>query len=181
MQRCIIVQQLIAVIIVPIGCAITHKQPSTSIQCLTSTYSEKVRCQIEQLSCRSTNPPTMHHQCTEKGGDPEAIRESQRRRFADVSLVDKVVDLDRQWRDGTRTHTDSPLDDYTATHPARFAFDRLGKQFNAINKQISELRRVVELLHIHNKVHTTHIPTGKAGHRSTAGGVQVGQSPAQRS
>ncbi len=36
----------------------------------------------------------------EKGGDPEAIRESQRRRFADVGLVDKVLELDAEWRTG---------------------------------------------------------------------------------
>lgn len=37
---------------------------------------------------------------SEKGGDPEIIRESQRRRYADVSLVDKVIELDKQWREG---------------------------------------------------------------------------------
>ena len=36
----------------------------------------------------------------EKGGDPEIIRESQRRRFGDVSLVDKILALDAEWRDG---------------------------------------------------------------------------------
>lgn len=35
---------------------------------------------------------------TEKGGDPEIVRESQRRRFKDVALVDKVIELDEQWR-----------------------------------------------------------------------------------
>lgn len=34
----------------------------------------------------------------EKGGDPERVRESQRRRYADVSLVDKVVEFDKKWR-----------------------------------------------------------------------------------
>lgn len=34
----------------------------------------------------------------EKGGDPERIRESQRRRYADVTLVDKVVEFDKKWR-----------------------------------------------------------------------------------
>ena len=38
--------------------------------------------------------------CAEKGADPELIRESQRRRFADVSLVDKVLELDVKWREG---------------------------------------------------------------------------------
>lgn len=34
----------------------------------------------------------------EKGHDPERIRESQRRRFARVEIVDEVIDLDRKWR-----------------------------------------------------------------------------------
>jgi len=33
-----------------------------------------------------------------KGGNPEIVRESQRRRYADVSLVDKVIELDEAWR-----------------------------------------------------------------------------------
>ena len=36
----------------------------------------------------------------ERGGDPEVVRESQRRRFADVGLVDRVLALDAEWRDG---------------------------------------------------------------------------------
>lgn len=40
----------------------------------------------------------------EKGGNPELIRESQRRRYADVSLVDKVIELDNEWRNG-KGHT----------------------------------------------------------------------------
>ena len=43
----------------------------------------------------------------EKGGNPEIVRESQRRRFVNkdycdekVALVDKVIDLDKQWREG---------------------------------------------------------------------------------
>ena len=35
-----------------------------------------------------------------KGGNPELIRESQRRRYADPELVDKVITLDNAWRDG---------------------------------------------------------------------------------
>ncbi|KAH8064799.1 hypothetical protein JL722_1684 [Aureococcus anophagefferens] len=33
-----------------------------------------------------------------RGGDPEKVRESQRRRFADVGLVDKVIAEDEAWR-----------------------------------------------------------------------------------
>ncbi|XP_037271682.2 seryl-tRNA synthetase [Rhipicephalus microplus] len=34
----------------------------------------------------------------DKGGDPEKIRQNQRRRFKDPGLVDKVVDADTVWR-----------------------------------------------------------------------------------
>lgn len=36
----------------------------------------------------------------EKGGNPDIVRESQKRRYADVGLVDKVVSLDADWRSG---------------------------------------------------------------------------------
>ena len=35
---------------------------------------------------------------SDQGGDPEKIRELQRKRFKDVSLVDKVVETDARWR-----------------------------------------------------------------------------------
>lgn len=34
---------------------------------------------------------------SDKGGNPEIIRESQRRRHAKVELVDEVIELDQQW------------------------------------------------------------------------------------
>jgi len=34
----------------------------------------------------------------EKGGKPDIIRESQRKRFADVLLVDRVIEMDEAWR-----------------------------------------------------------------------------------
>jgi len=34
----------------------------------------------------------------DKGGDPEKVRESQRKRFKDVTLVDRVVEADTRWR-----------------------------------------------------------------------------------
>lgn len=35
---------------------------------------------------------------TEKGGNPDNIRESQKKRFKKVSLVDDVVESDEKWR-----------------------------------------------------------------------------------
>jgi len=34
----------------------------------------------------------------DQGGNPDLIRESQRRRYADESLVDKVIEIDTEWR-----------------------------------------------------------------------------------
>ena len=34
----------------------------------------------------------------EKGGDPEKIRENQRKRFKDESVVDQVIEADEKWR-----------------------------------------------------------------------------------
>ena len=44
----------------------------------------------------------------EQGGNPEIVRESQRRRYADVSLVDQVIEADSQWRK-TRFSLDAAL------------------------------------------------------------------------
>lgn len=60
---------------------------------------------------------------TEKGGNPELIRESQRRRYADVTLVDKVIEFDNEWRN------------------VRFQLDGLNKEFNALNKEIATVRK----------------------------------------
>ena len=52
----------------------------------------------------------------EKGGNPELIRESQRRRYKDVGLVDKVIELDKAWR------------------VKGFERDQLKKEFNALKR-----------------------------------------------
>ncbi|CAN7089643.1 unnamed protein product [Brassica rapa subsp. narinosa] len=58
----------------------------------------------------------------EKGNDPEIIRESQRRRFADVDLVDEVINLDKEWRQ------------------RQFEVDGLRLEFNKLNKQVAKLK-----------------------------------------
>ncbi|RYR54274.1 hypothetical protein Ahy_A06g029536 isoform C [Arachis hypogaea] len=62
----------------------------------------------------------------EKGHNPELIRESQRRRFASVELVDDVINLDKEWR------------------KRQFELETLRKDFNKINKEISKLKRAGE-------------------------------------
>jgi seryl-tRNA synthetase len=58
----------------------------------------------------------------DKGNDPEIIRESQRRRFANVELVDDVIRLDREWRQ------------------RQYELDNLRKDKNRINKEIARLK-----------------------------------------
>ncbi|GAV63172.1 tRNA-synt_2b domain-containing protein/Seryl_tRNA_N domain-containing protein [Cephalotus follicularis] len=58
----------------------------------------------------------------DKGFNPEIIRESQRRRFADVNIVDEIIELDKEWRQ------------------KQYEVDNLRKDFNKINKQIAQLK-----------------------------------------
>ncbi|CAM8986814.1 unnamed protein product [Rhodiola kirilowii] len=59
----------------------------------------------------------------DKGGNPEAIRESQRRRYADVTLVDEVIKLDDEWR------------------KAQYAVDQIRRELNQKAKDVSLLKR----------------------------------------
>lgn len=56
----------------------------------------------------------------EKGGNPEVIRNSQRNRYSDPGIVDKVIELDQAWR------------------KARFLVDVLNRQKNVLSKAIGE-------------------------------------------
>jgi len=57
---------------------------------------------------------------TEKGGDPEKMRENQRKRFKSVELVDFILEKDNRWRE------------------LRFQLDQWNKLKNSCSKQIGE-------------------------------------------
>lgn len=62
----------------------------------------------------------------DKGGNPEMVRESQRRRFAPVEDVDAVIAADEAWRKGTvlpnpDLHDYNLVDASSASHGARIA------------------------------------------------------------
>ncbi|XP_062014626.1 serine--tRNA ligase-like [Rosa rugosa] len=61
----------------------------------------------------------------EKGNNPQIIRESQKRRFKSVEIVDEVIQLDKQWRQ------------------RQFELENLKKEFNkinTINKKVAQFR-----------------------------------------
>ncbi|KAJ4807131.1 Serine--tRNA ligase [Rhynchospora pubera] len=58
----------------------------------------------------------------EKGFDPEIVRESQRRRFGSVEIVDEIINLDKEWRQ------------------RQFELESLRKEFNKINKEVARLK-----------------------------------------
>ncbi|OVA05496.1 Aminoacyl-tRNA synthetase [Macleaya cordata] len=58
----------------------------------------------------------------DKGNNPELIRESQRRRFANVEIIDEIIRLDKEWRQ------------------RQFELDNLRKDFNKINKEVARLK-----------------------------------------
>ncbi|KAG0355493.1 Cytosolic seryl-tRNA synthetase [Podila minutissima] len=56
----------------------------------------------------------------ERGGDPEIVRESQRRRHAPVELVDEIIELYNEWK------------------TTRFNLDQVNKKANAIQTEIKQ-------------------------------------------
>lgn len=58
----------------------------------------------------------------DRGGNPELVRESQRRRFKDTTLVDKVLELDSQWR------------------TVRYELDNISKTRNGLNAELKEIK-----------------------------------------
>ncbi|KJH50044.1 serine--tRNA ligase domain protein [Dictyocaulus viviparus] len=59
----------------------------------------------------------------EKGGNPEIVRDSQRHRYKDPTLVDKVVELDQAWR---------------KVFLARYVVDVFNRQKKVLSKAIGE-------------------------------------------
>eukprot|EP00904_Undaria_pinnatifida_P011963 jgi/Undpi1/7898/HiC_scaffold_24.g10370.m1 len=59
----------------------------------------------------------------DRGGDPEVIRESQRRRFESPDIVDEVIDLDTQWRE------------------CRSRIDFLNKDKNRFQKEVTKAKK----------------------------------------
>ncbi|EEF47994.1 seryl-tRNA synthetase, putative [Ricinus communis] len=58
----------------------------------------------------------------DKGHNPQLIRESQRRRFANVNVVGEIILLDKEWRQ------------------RQYELDNLRKDFNKINKLVAKLK-----------------------------------------
>ncbi|KAL9253669.1 Serine--tRNA ligase-like protein [Drosera capensis] len=61
----------------------------------------------------------------DKGGNPEIIRESQRRRCADVAIVDEIIALDLEWR------------------RRQFLLEDARKQLNSLSKEVARLKIVM--------------------------------------
>ena len=62
----------------------------------------------------------------DKGGDPELIKESQRRRFASVEIVDEIIELDTKWRRMTGD------------------IDFMKKERNAVQKEVGKKKKAKE-------------------------------------
>ncbi|TGZ77827.1 serine-tRNA ligase [Ascodesmis nigricans] len=62
----------------------------------------------------------------ERGGNPEAIRESQRRRHAPVEVVDEIIEM------------------YAAARAARYQVDRKGTEINSTQKEIGAKKKAKE-------------------------------------
>lgn len=91
---------------------------------------------------------------SDKGNDPERVRESQRRRFASVELVDEIIELDKEWRQRTFSSPNekalisslfpnlSLLTLSLSLISVQFELSNLQKDFNRINKEVARLKIV---------------------------------------
>ena len=70
---------------------------------------------------------------TEKGGDPQAVRESQRKRNASVELVDEVLKMYKEWTQGRPA---CPAILALSRFTVQFQATQLRKELNAVQKQI---------------------------------------------
>ena len=59
----------------------------------------------------------------DKSGDPDKIKENQRKRFKDVSYVDKVIEADTKWRKRKFFFT-SPVN-FTATQTIHYIHSKI--------------------------------------------------------
>jgi len=59
----------------------------------------------------------------EKGGNPDAVKKSQKDRFADEALVDSIIDLDEKWR------------------KSNYQMETLRMEFGKINKEIADKKK----------------------------------------
>ena len=59
----------------------------------------------------------------DRGGNPELVRESQKRRGKDVTLVDQVLELDKKWR------------------TTRYELDNVSQERNQLNKRLGDIMK----------------------------------------
>jgi seryl-tRNA synthetase len=70
------------------------------------------------------------------GGDPDFIKESQRRRYRSTDDVDAVIEADSEWRKGKRCCSE-------VTFPAKYELDQSNATLNRLNKQMSDKHKVL--------------------------------------
>jgi seryl-tRNA synthetase len=76
----------------------------------------------------------------EKGGNAQEVRESQKKRYASVELVDEVIQMYKDWVKSACTF--SPCGSRTERIPVDFEANQMAKQTNAIQKEITAKRKV---------------------------------------
>ncbi|GIQ86810.1 serine-tRNA ligase, type1 [Kipferlia bialata] len=81
----------------------------------------------------------------DKGGDPEIVRESQRKRGASVELVDEIIALDQEWvsvsfqRNQLRKEKNSLSKQFGIAKRNKTPTDELAAQISVVGKQLEEL------------------------------------------
>lgn len=78
----------------------------------------------------------------ERGGNPEAIRESQRRRNAPEEVVDEVIALYEEHRKSSIIQESSSSTMLTQSYVANYAASQINTKINTTQKEIGAKRKV---------------------------------------
>ncbi|CAE6446922.1 unnamed protein product [Rhizoctonia solani] len=86
----------------------------------------------------------------EKGGDPEVIKESQRKRGGSVELVDEVIAMYKHWVEAqfeanqVKKQVNAVQKEITAKRKAKEPFDEFLEQKNKLEAQVAEMEKAVD-------------------------------------
>lgn len=79
----------------------------------------------------------------DKGGDPDKVRQSQRRRYADVTLVDQVIDADQKWR-RAQNHMETLKMQRSTISKQIATYKKSQQDVSDLLKESTALKRLVE-------------------------------------
>ena len=78
----------------------------------------------------------------DRGGDPEKVRESQRRRYTPEGVVDEVIALYEEARKSIKKPSSIIASMLLTYSSARYEAQQIGTRINTVQKEIGQMKKV---------------------------------------